>query len=617
MFCPKCGKELIPGARFCDACGTRVDSGEPPSTPQTESATNGQTGLTTTDIYADSIQNGPGPEPQKPRKNRLALKIIAVIAAAAILLSGIAVLGYHTFLPARTTLKVAQYFTVQKAWKQLDQAMARNRQKIDALYSTPVKTDTKVTLDLDSNIFTAFGMDSSLAELFLDLLKDFSVQYTTETDFANKKENLSVSLNYLNNPAVTLNLFLDNNRFGINLPELSQKSIVGRFSDLARLEEMYPGYFSGFGALADMDPWFSYGMARELSVESEDLKKLMETYGMFLVNNVEGRNMSIKRGKKVEIQGKDLHCQEVTITLSQKEQLELVKTLLDTMKEDDLLYDAVFSKLARIFEAVVASDPSGNLKTLGADNIFSKSQVRLMFSSLKSYLTKDMFPDELKIKVYINGLDVVKYELEIPMEDTDESLVLAAYESLADESGLSTIGFSLNYLSYGDRINAYLALGSRYDDKNDTGYVNVEFIVDFSGSYDGNIRLTATSSQELEDSNTVNGNFELALDFDVDYESGSFIIEADTVQVRNKNGMPESIDMTALVSLDIPSVLPQPLSLTVRTESDIQYGVSVKSPDWANDAIDLATVSKKELDSFAEDIEDTIDSIMQLVRYMY
>ena len=48
-----------------------------------------------------------------PKEKCLALRITAVILAAVVLITGIVVLGYYTFLPAKITLKVAQYFTLQ------------------------------------------------------------------------------------------------------------------------------------------------------------------------------------------------------------------------------------------------------------------------------------------------------------------------------------------------------------------------------------------------------------------------------------------------------------------------------------------------------------------------
>jgi hypothetical protein len=626
MFCPKCGKELPQDARFCYACGAPLDSGQPPSSPAPENTVNEQTGehepvtSATPDIYADTVQTEPLSEPKKTRKKGLALKIIAAVLAAVVLISGMAVLGYYTFLPAKTTLKVAQYYTVQKAWKRLDQSLALSKQQIDTLYSKPMKSDTKISINLDSNMLTSMELDESMAEFVAGIMKDFSIQTSTEVDMSNKRENISVSLNYLENPALTLNLFFDNDRFGFSLPELSEKSITGRVSDLARLEELYPeeSAFKGLTSVAGMDPWASTDTIHEFPSESNNFKKLMETYGMFLVNNVDGRNMSIRRGKTVDVMGEELKCQEVTITLDRDEQMELVESLLDTMAEDDLLYDTVFSKFGAIFNTAVAGNPdlARELQSLGMDNLFSRSQIRLMFSSLKSRLNEESFPEEMIIRAYINGLYVVKYEFEVPSEDTDQNFVLS-YESLTDESGLRKIGFNVDYSSHFERINAFLNINSDYNAEDNTGYISAEFSVESSGSADLNMLMTFTSNQELESGNTVNGHFEYVLDIDIDDESMSLLVDGNTVQVRNKDGLPESVNVTADVSLDFPSVLPKSIYFTVGSSTETRYGVTVTTPAWAENAIDLGVATREELDEFGRDIEDTIGSLMQMAGYLY
>ena len=130
MFCPKCGKELAQAAKFCDKCGTPADFSQ---TPPVENTPNEPVEEKAPDIYADYPQTAPAApasEPEKPRKKRLALKIIAVFLAAVVLISGVAVLGYHTFLPAKMTLKAAQYFSLQKSWQQLDQLLCEHSKRL-------------------------------------------------------------------------------------------------------------------------------------------------------------------------------------------------------------------------------------------------------------------------------------------------------------------------------------------------------------------------------------------------------------------------------------------------------------------------------------------------------
>ena len=86
MFCPKCGKELLQAARFCDACGTPADlsqtppAGTTPNEPVEEKAT---------DIYADypKLLRLPRHPNLKNPQEELALKIIALFLVAVFLIS--------------------------------------------------------------------------------------------------------------------------------------------------------------------------------------------------------------------------------------------------------------------------------------------------------------------------------------------------------------------------------------------------------------------------------------------------------------------------------------------------------------------------------------------------
>ena len=150
---------------------------------------------------------------------------------------------------------------------------------------------------MDSDFLSAFGLDKQTAELLVGFINDFTFQAVTEMDMPNKRENINISLNYLNNPMLSLNGFIDNDRIGLSLPELSKKGVAGRLKDLPRLVELYPEdlRYSGLDSLSGFDPWLSSSMAKEFTIDRKDLKKLMETYGMLFVNSLDSSDMSIKR----------------------------------------------------------------------------------------------------------------------------------------------------------------------------------------------------------------------------------------------------------------------------------------------------------------------------------
>jgi len=612
MFCPNCGKELLDDARFCDACGTPVVSQD----AQTNDGTNEQAAPATPNIYADYPQTAV--EPPKPRKKKRFLKITAIILAVVVLLAGVTVLGYHTFLPAKLTLTYAQRHTLQKAWNYLDQSMTRGEKKLDYFIDTPVKTDTTISLKLDPELLTAAGLDKEMAEFVMGYLNNIAFQYVSEVDIANKKQNVNLNLNYMNNPVFTLNAFIDNDRLGLALPQLSERGIVGRFKDIPRLEELYPYIFDSsiLETISNINPWLSYDLNREFRIDHKDLKKLQDTYGMFLVNTIDGSDMSIRRGRTTELFGEDIRCQEVTITLDQRAQMELVKSLLDTMAEDDTLYNTVFAKVARLFEIISASNPelAENLPGMDMENFLSKSQIRMLLNSAKRSLNKDMFPEEAIIRAYIQGYDVVKYELEIP-GDLGETF-LFTYECLVDDDDFRMRLSFLNDSDY-NGVNAHLDIDHKYDKASDTTDLTVGFEIKPSDD-SGYVTVSLKSTEDPDGSNKVKRLIDLSVDFDVGSGEGNLNISADAIETRNKDGMPANVDGTVDFYLGGDGLpLPKGISLTLGFESDFQYDITVKTPDWASNAIDLGTATIEDLEDYFEEITDTISNLISMAQYLF
>jgi len=616
VYCPNCGKELVQNARFCDACGSPVASDQ--AAPATGS-TSEQAAPVTPNIYADYPQTVS--EPPKPRKKGLFLKITAIVLAAVVLLAGVTVLGYHTFLPAKMTLQYAQSNTLKKTWNYIEQSLDRSEKETDYLLNTPVKADTKINFKLDPGLLTALGLDEKMADLVGGYISNVTIQAISEADIPNKKQNFTLSLNYLNNPLISLNGFFDNDRMGVALPELSQKGIVGRLQDLSRLAELYPYSFdtSTLEPLAGINPWLAYDLRQELKIDRKDLKKLLDTYGMFLVNATSGGDMSIRRGKTTELFGEEIRCQEVTITLDQKAQLELVKSLLDTMAEDETLYNAVFGKVSKLLEILSAGNPAlaENLPGMDMKMILGKSQIRTLLNTAKRSLSKDMFPEEAIIRIYIRGYDVVKYELEIPQTSTDEE-ILITFENVIDGDDLR-MRLSFEGDSGYERVAMYLDIDQKYDKASDTSDLAVTFDVKLDDGDDGIFRIVYKSNEDPEGSNKIKRLIDASVDFELPYNDGiSLTISADTTETRNKNGFPVIIEGTIDLSMGGQlSPSSERTNITLGLESYIQYDINVKTPDWVANAIDLGTATREDLEAYIEEIAETLGNIISMAQYLF
>ena len=76
--------------------------------------------------------------------------------------------------------------------------------------------------------------------------------------------------------------------------------------------------------------------------------------------------------------------------------MKLAEVMLDTMRDDDTLYNAMFSNLAKVLEMMFANNPAlnRNIRLANIGDLFGRSQYNLSFPSWKQSLNKNIFPEK-------------------------------------------------------------------------------------------------------------------------------------------------------------------------------------------------------------------------------
>lgn len=630
MFCQKCGHELAQGAKFCDICGGALADSVQPGVELQAPEQTPTPAVRPPEIYADYPQTVP--EPPKPKKKGIFLKILAVLLIAILFVSGVTVLGYFTFLPAKYTLLAAEYMSVQKAYKQLDSSLARQEKVMDAAYGNTVKSQSELSFSLDSGIFANSGLDAQTIDFIQKSLSNVTLKFGAEADLSKKKENLSLGVNYMNNPVLSINGFLDDKKLGLNIPELNKTSLIGEFKDIPRLAELYPESFtnsgmsmtsSGLNSLAGTDPWVSTRIHDEVKIEHQALKDVMQTYAMAFVNSLENSDMSIKRGQTTDVLGKETSCQEVTITLDQKAQRALLLSLLNTVKEDDNLYNLVFGNILKVDDIMSESNPTlaNSFTSMGLDldTVLSQTQIKQYITALKTMITADMFPSEMTIKAYIKGFDVVKYEVDIPVSDNGDNVVLTFESMINGDNVKKQVTLEVN--AAGDTMAATINIDKQYDKASDTQDMIVELNADLGGSIAGNVNLKLDSNEDPDSGNTIRKNTNISLNYNIDSQftgtsQGDLTIAVNGTETRNKDGLPTAVDSKTDVSINVPEVIPQPIKMAIAVKGTTTYGEKVETPAWATtDTIDLSTATREDLDAYMQQITDTLNALGGLMNF--
>lgn len=625
MFCTKCGKEIPQDAQICPYCRDGLGESIPVS-PQENGNSIQQPEIPPPQIYADPPAFGPEPV-QKPRKKGVLFKVVAIILLVAILISGITVLGYYTFLPAQSVLTTAQYFTVQKHNKYVEAVMKRGDTLNKALHEGSVKSESELSILLDKQVLIGLGVDEQTANLVTDYLKNVSLRINYGADIPNKQITTSLGLLVLKNPAMSMNAFMDKTRMGFSLPELSPTIITGELKDLPRLEEIFPGQFpvGQLEALAELDIWETIKTASENKLSAADAQKLTSTYSTALVKGLESGKMSIKRGRTTQLFDKEITCQEITVKLDHEAQKQVIMTLLDTMMEDETTLNIYENTLGQIYQEYYQRDMILDGMVRGETPAeFPKADFKSVIKELKNDL-KDLdeagFPEEITVKVFINGLDVVKYAVSIPVTPGGEEIVIT-YENLLEGEDCKA-RLSLSGDVQGRVMEFFIYMRNDYDESSDTEDIRFECGMNLEMSPESSIKasLIFSNTEELQGNGKVKKNINADLNaekrdpgIETETMKLSFSLEGD--ETRNDDGLYTGGDYTGNIEIAVPP-LPQDIKLGFALDNKTAYGEKLDLPDLTKEKVlDWGTATQNDFAVYEQELQNKLSLILMMLGSM-
>lgn len=605
VVCPSCGAAAVNAAEnTADAPQVQTGSvAENPVVPPPQ-------------IYINPEEPTQPPKPMKEKKKGAWVKVIAIVLLAAVLISGVAVLSYFTFLPAKNTLQIARYFTLQKAYKNIDRTMKRQQVMLDALTKGSVASEGEISLSIDPSVLTSMGgADAQTAEWINSELKNMALRYSAASDVPDKKMSFSAGLVYKQNPALSLTGFLDDDKMGFSLPELSPKIITGEFKDLPRLAELFPDQFteSQLEAVAVLNPWMVFDLSDSYLLKADDVKKLLDTYSKALLDSMESGEMSIRRGRKTDVLDKELSCQEITVELDQEAQKDVMVELLDTFKNDDVLYELIFGNLEKIMETIAAEN--AELSNMSA--MMGKGQIKLLINQLKKEIDAEDFPEKVIIKVYIKGLDVVKWVVSVPAGKEGDISISHEQMTVGNKTSSHTI---VDMSAPGTAVSIDVAMDNDYDAATDTQDIYTKCnmsVADDSGKSSMDIIF---SSKETPDGK---GKLAREMDYDVSFDiadsysgerkTGKIVMAVEGDETRNTDGLYTGGNYTVKLDMTIPDAMPQAFKMGIAFSNTVSYGKEVKLPDLSKaEVLDLKTATQQDFDAYAEEINEKIQMLQLL-----
>lgn len=210
-----------------------------------------------------------------------------------------------------------------------------NEQAIDTMLAQS-KYETKGTVN-----FQLTSSDTQIANQAIPP-RNFTIDYTGKTDGLNRKASSQATLKFLSKDLFTIKYIQDEDRYGITSDEVINKYMVldnNKLNELAKKlgdnQNTYPDKIESI----DRNQLLAFSQS-----DQQTLQKYIEVINMNLSKDA----FTKRKDVTINVDGKDLIANEYGITLTDAQLVEIQKSILTTLKQDDATLNMLIARLTTV-----------------------------------------------------------------------------------------------------------------------------------------------------------------------------------------------------------------------------------------------------------------------------
>lgn len=255
----------------------------------------------------------------------------------------------------------------------------------DKLGEKSYSQNSKVSWEIEDN--SGYGMLEGM-----DVLNSFSLEAQTNYEASSKSMSSKVDFKYENQSLLNLLMAIERTKpekITVGLPNVLDESITVENRNLKALAQKLGLDSTNVPDQLDLSSYES------LMFTDEELEGIKERYLEVLMDGVDKDSVE-RSSEEIEIDGKDEKVTAYTLTLTQKDVLDIAVSLLEEVKKDDVILD----KLVGILET---SGQYGKTEITSA--------IDYAIEELQSTPTSE--DGELELIIYQKGGDAVRFEVKI------------------------------------------------------------------------------------------------------------------------------------------------------------------------------------------------------------
>lgn len=470
----------------------------------------------------------------KPKKKigkakKIIIAIIAVVLIAAIvigilLLTGVIDLNLNksSKIEAGVDQLIESY---SKPIEELSNAAEENGVSPKVLNNINEDSKIGMTTEISANIeeFEVEGMSSSeksAINSIKEILNDTTIGLDLRYD-GDKKAYINAK-GTIDDVEITGEAVYDGEKVGVRSPELNEKWLTVSGDDLEKIAEENGVDANQVKEQLELIINQSTQIAKSLEIDEKTREEIKERYENVLTDYIKEKSKDAESEKdEIKIDGKTKKCTKLTLDLKDKDIKNLLKSYLETFKDDKQTQDII----KKLFETMEEYYPQSETGTVDYNNIFDE-----MMSGIDTAIEEiDDLEFDGTAKLIIYGTATKTYRTDIEIEIDGQSVVLettfnkdaTVTEISVEDQKLATITVKSDKNTMNIKMElskaAQTLLGGEFsieiNVKNENSKSEMSINVN-AGNY-GNVAMTVTTTVNKNEDNEYDSTTELKLDLDL------------------------------------------------------------------------------------------------------
>jgi hypothetical protein len=609
-FCTNCGAETEGDGKFCLSCGCNLISSatQGSNTDEAQVRPVQQDGEQTLPVGDSDTRPETAGYDQAERRGGKRKNVFFLIAALVLVLGGSSIFAY-TFLlkkSPRQLLFEAELKNYRQVAAKWETGLGEMWELQKMVATKPSSSTTELSADFSVSGLT--GNEYAQMESIRDILSKSSLIFKTDNDPQAARNLTTFSVLLSGAVLADAQLFHTQTQTGIKVPLLHDKFFYVDNHRLGDAMRRFDPYYSGPEEIVS-----SNRFTRSLQISDQTKREIQQRYLEYLAASIKEENVALDENVNYSSPDGDKRLRKLTLSMTEQEVSTFFTGLLQKLQADDQLLDVVSESVAGWVEAANMVEPYTYGSEWGSSSV--KEMLKEALTEMQTSLSELGFPGGLTMSLMLDDKgEIVDRQISFHAADLEGDGGKVNFSSMNwphSQDG-PTRSWQFEFLPDLYPEDKAVVAG-RSQERQEAGGTREDVNLSFTlmhGEESNTIQLDiGVLKKEIDQK--IHEDFDFNLSFGDSFYSDlskiSGTVNRVTDQNLKKNYYNQTLDVMVTVALDHYYTGRQDIDVFLKVSNDIQFREELDIPDLnSNSAVDLASVSDRELEQIYYDIENAI-----------